>query len=140
MIFFNKKSQETMVKELKTLLKQNKNNISMIFFSKQLKETCEKAMKNNNLQSIIKLIISANNYTPVNLNNTVAYVLEDGKPQKVKYVFNNKTKILSCNIDNNKINVDLKDIGEYLCDLKNTKNISLFKRKLNEVIKNIKTL
>ena len=130
--------QKNIIKELQTILNKNKNNIKMVLLSKRIKELFSKHLKNNKVVEIIKLIMKAQGYTPLELpGNGIAYIVND-KQVKLSYTFNNKTKILSYKINGKTTIVNLQSLSEYLKSIGEIKNISIVKKNLIELAKNLK--
>ena len=57
-----------------------------------------------------------------------------------KYTYNNKTKILTYKLDGKNNTVNLNNLESYLASLAQSKNVSILKKEITELVRNLRVI
>lgn len=135
-------NEKQIVKILQKNIKQ-KSQFVLCLIPKQYSKEFEIYLKSNKLKRIVEIIIYSYGHEPIPMSKGIGYI--DNKNNKqivVPYKFDNLSKILKYTYKNKQHQFDLNDIYGYLINLSKSlskyKNNNILKKKLTELIKNIK--
>ena len=132
-------NQNAFITEIENNIKKHKQNLKLIYFSKRLQEHIEKNLRSNKLAEVIKLFMYAHKHTPIISSNNISYIVNE-KQVKLQYTYNNKTKILTYKLDGKNNPVNLNNLESYLASLAQSKNVSILKKEITELVRNLRVI
>ena len=132
-------NQNAFITEIENNIKKHKQNLKLIYFSKRLQEHIEKNLRPNKLAEVIKLFMYAHKHTAIISSNNISYIVNE-KQVKLQYTYNNKTKILTYKLDGKNNTVNLNNLESYLASLAQSKNVSILKKEITELVRNLRVI
>ena len=132
-------NQNAFITEIENNIKKHKQNLKLIYFSKRLQEHIEKNLRSNKLAEVIKLFMYSYKHTPIISSNNISYIVNE-KQVKLQYTYNNKTKILTYKLDGKNNTVNLNNLESYLASLAQSKNVSILKKEITELVRNLRVI